>query len=230
MDDARSGDAAPQGNRNLARIAAWVGPALIAIWSIVALRGFAFGGRLSDQHPDLLTFWLPRACLLGRALRVGHLPLWNPHELFGTPFLADPQSGWLSIPWMTLPTALGCGAGLAAIIVVHPLLAGLGLHAYLRRLGLGRPAATVGGLSLAAMVAGSKIAISLPFAGTIAWTPLVLLGVDGYLRGVGARRLGWLGLAAVAWGQVAASHLSHGLVVATLLLIAVGVGTLVGEA
>ena len=103
---------ASRGRAWIARLAPWSGPLLIVAWSLVALRGFLVGGRLSDQHPDLLTFWLPRSCLLGDALRDGRLPLWNPHELFGTPFLADPQSGWLSLLWTTLPTALGCGRGL----------------------------------------------------------------------------------------------------------------------
>ena len=221
---------ASRGRAWIARLAPWSGPLLIVAWSLVALRGFLVGGRLSDQHPDLLTFWLPRSCLLGDALRDGRLPLWNPHELFGTPFLADPQSGWLSLLWTTLPTALGCGRGLAAIIVVQPIIAGLGLYAFLRRIGLGRPAATAGGLSLAMLVGASKIAISMPFAGAIAWTPLLLLGADGYLRERGPHALPWLALAALAWGQVAAAHLSHGLVVATVLLVAVGTGTLAGAA
>ncbi|MFM8998933.1 MAG: hypothetical protein ACKOKE_02485, partial [Actinomycetota bacterium] len=198
-----------------------VGPGIIVASVLVALRGFALGGALSDQHPDLLTFWLPRSCLLGDALRAGRLPLWNPHELAGTPYLADPQSGWLSLLWMVLPTLLGCGAGLAAIIVVQPLLAGLGMHWFLRREGLGRPAATAGGLGLAMLLAQSKLAISMPFAGAIAWIPLLLTGAAAFARASGSRRLPWLGLAAFAWGQVAAAHLSHGVVIATTLAVAV---------
>ena len=199
----------------------FLGPGLIVASVLVALRGFAFGGSLSDQHPDLLTFWLPRSCLLGDALRVGRLPLWNPHELAGTPYLADPQSGWLSVLWMSLPTLLGCGAGLAAIIVAQPIVAGLGMHWFLRREGLGRPAATAGGLGLAMLLAQSKLAISMPFAGAIAWTPFVLVGAAAYARASGWRRLPWLGLGAFAWGQVAAAHLSHGVVIATALAVAV---------
>lgn len=202
------------------------GPALIIAAVLVALRGFAFGGALSDQHPDLLTFWLPRSCLLGDALRSGRLPLWNPHELAGTPYLADPQSGWLSVLWMSLPTLLGCGAGLAAIIVVQPMIAGLGMRWFLRREGLGHPAATAGGLGLAMLLAQSKLAISMPFAGAIAWTPLLLVGTAAFARSTGWRRMPWLALAAFAWGQVAAAHLSHGVVIATALAVAVLVAVL----
>ena len=72
------------------------GPALIVGSVLFALRGIAFLPNLSDQHPDILSFWLPRSCMLGRAIADGHVPLWNPFEMSGTWFAADPQSGWLS--------------------------------------------------------------------------------------------------------------------------------------
>lgn len=187
---------------------------------LLALRGFAFANLLTNQHPDILSFWLPRSCLMGRALRAGHVPLWNPYEMAGTPFAADAQSGWLSLPAMLLSWTFGCGGGLRAMIVLNPILAGLGTWWFLRREGVGRLAATAGGLSLAMAMAASQIAISMPFAGTLAWTPFVLVGASGYLSAerLGAR-LPWLALAALAWGQVAAAHLSHGLVMATALAL-----------
>ncbi len=197
------------------------GPALIVISVLVALRGFAFAGLLTNQHPDILTFWLPRSCLIGRSLAAGHVPLWNPFEMAGTPFAADPQSGWLYLPWMALSTVLPCGAGLQAFIVVQPILAGLGLFWFLRRERLGRVAATAGGLSIAMMIAASNVAISLPFSGTLAWTPFVLVGASGFLSEVAwPRRLAWLALGAIAWGQVANAHLSHGLLLCTGLVLA----------
>lgn len=196
------------------------GPALIVASVLVALRGFAFLPLLSTQHPDLASFWLPRSCLLGRALSEGRVPLWNPFEMAGAPFAADTQSGWLALPTMLASWLLGCGDGLRALIVLHPVLAGLGLRWFLRKEGLGRVAATAGGLSLAMVIASSIVAISMPFAGTLAWTPFVLVGASGYLGARGRRRVAWLGLAAVAWGQVAAAHLSHGLLICTALAAA----------
>ena len=196
------------------------GPALIVVSVLIALRGFAFLPNLSDQHPDILSFWLPRSCMLGRAIADGHVPLWNPFEMSGTWFAADPQSGWLSLPTMASSWLFGCGGGLRALIVLNPILAGLGLFWFLRKEGLGRIAATAGGLSLAMAVSASILAISLPFAGTLAWTPFLLTGASGYFGRTGWRRLAWLALAAFAWGQVATAHLSHGLVMATVLVVA----------
>jgi hypothetical protein len=136
----------------------------------------------------------------------------------GTPFAADPQSGWLSLPTMAFSWMFGCGDGLRALIVLSPMMAGLGLRWFLRKEGLGRIAATAGGLSIAMAIAASSVAISLPFAGALAWTTIALVGASGFFSARGWRRLGWLALAALAWGQVATAHLSHGLVLCTGLL------------
>ncbi len=205
-----------------ARLAApLAGPTLIVASVLIALRGFAFGGLLSSQHPDVLSFWLPRACFMGRSLAAGHVPVWNPFEMAGAPFASDAQSGWLYLPWMALSWLLPCGDSLRAFIVLQPILAGLGVLWFLRREGLSRPAATAAGLSIAMAMAASTVAISLPFAGSLAWTPYVLVGASGFLEDDGwLRRVPWLALAAAAWGQVAAAHLSHGLVMCTGLTAA----------
>jgi hypothetical protein len=195
---------------------ALAGPFLIFASVLFAMRGFAFTNALTNQHPDILSFWLPRSCLLGRSLAAGHVPLWNPFEMAGVPFAADPQSGWLYLPSMLTSWALPCGEGLRAFIVLNPLLAGLGLYWFLRKEGLHRVAATAGGLSFSIAIAASFIAVSLPFAGTLAWTPFVLVGASGFWSAVRwSRRLGWAALAAVAWGQVANAHMSHGLAMCT---------------
>jgi hypothetical protein len=196
------------------------GPALIVVSVLVALRGFAFLPRLTNQHPDILSFWLPRSCLLGDALADGRVPLWNPFEMAGTPFAADAQSGWLSVPVMTFSWLFGCGDGLRALIVLYPIMAGLGLWWFLRKEGLGRVASTAGGLSIAMAIAASSVAISMPFAGALAWTTIVLVGASGFATSTGWRRLAWLALAALAWGQVATAHLSHGLLICTALVTA----------
>ena len=218
----------PSTARRLLNAAA--GPTLIVGSVLIALRGIAFLPNLSDQHPDILSFWLPRSCMLGRAIADGHVPLWNPFEMSGTWFAADPQSGWLSLPVMASSWVFGCGGGLRALIVLNPILAGLGLFWFLRKEGLGRIAATAGGLSISMAVSASILAISLPFAGTLAWTPLILVGASGFFARAGWRRLGWLALAAFAWGQVATSHLSHGLVMATGLVVAYVVACAIREA
>lgn len=214
---------APRRDERLRRLLAVIaGPALIIVAVLFAMRGFAFGSALTHQHPDILTMWLPRFCFLGDNLAAGHVPLWNPFQFTGAPYVADAQSGWLYLPPSVLFTVLpNCGDALRLFIVFNPLLAGLGLYWFLRKEELHRAAATAGGLSYALVMAASSVAISLPFAGTLAWTPLVLVGASGWMRAeTWPRRLGWLALGALAWSQVSAAHMSHGLLMCSWLTFA----------
>ncbi|MDP9329259.1 MAG: hypothetical protein M3P11_01240 [Actinomycetota bacterium] len=198
---------------------ALAGPVVIVGSVLFALRGYAFHPLLTNTHPDILGFWLPRYAFLGRSLAAGHVPLWNPFEMAGHPFAADPQSGWLYAPAMVLFSWLPPGAAIRALIVLNPVFCGLGMYAFLRSERLGRIAATGGGLSAAMLISTSWIAISLPFAGVLAWTPVVLLSASRYRHTERwSRRLAWLAVGAFGWSQVANAHMSHGLTICTLLV------------
>ena len=229
MSTTLAGSAAPprdvddlERNPRLRRIAAaCAGPVVIVAGVLFALRGFAFHPLLTNHQPDILSFWLPRWTFLGRSLAAGHVPLWNPFEMLGYRFAADPQSGWLYAPPMLLFSVLSPGAAMRSMIVANPLLAGLGLFWFLRKDSLSRPAATAGGLSLAMLMSTSEMAIEMPFAGFLAWTTIVLVGASGYRQATQwSARLAWLALSAFAFSQVASAHMSHGLVMCSLLVVA----------
>ncbi|MEA2557476.1 MAG: hypothetical protein QOG88_1014 [Actinomycetota bacterium] len=221
--DARSPADAPRTRFLLLRRMAAVitGPAIIVVFVLITLRGFAFYPELTNRHPDILAFWLPRYAFLGRTLASGHIPLWNPFEMGGYRFAADPQSGWLYVPAMAFFSWFDPGRAMRALIVFNPLLAGLGMYWFLRKESLVRPAATAGGLCLAMLMSSSELAISMPFAGFLAWTTLVLVGASGFRQaGRWSRRVPWLALAGFAWSQVANAHMSHGLVMTSLMVAA----------
>jgi hypothetical protein len=215
-------DASPA--RDRVRPPSWApavaGPILIVAAVLVVLHSFAFGGRLTLQHVDVLSQWLPTYCFLGKSLAAGHIPAWNPFVMGGVPFAADPQSGWMYLPAMLLFSAMPCDVAMRWFIVLQPVLAGLGLFWFLRSEGLGRAAAATGGVVLALVVADSYIAVSIPFSGTLAWTALMLAAASRLLRASAwPARIGWTAATAAAWGQAAAAHLSNGLVIATLALV-----------
>ena len=193
------------------------GPALIVAAVVVALHGFLFQSRLSSQHPDVLGFWLPTYCFLGKSLAAGHLPAWNPHVMGGVPFAADPQSGWMYAPAMLLFSGLPCGVAMRAMIALQPALGGAALYGFLRKEGISRPGATVGGLALALGLCASRLVLFLPFPSSFAWTAVLLWCCSGALN---ARtlpaRIGWVLAAALAWGQLAAAYFSHGLILGTV--------------
>lgn len=182
----------------------------------MVLHGFLFQSRVSSQHPDLLGFWLPTYCFLGKSLAAGHIPAWNPHVMAGVPFAADPQSGWVYAPAMFLFSTLPCAVAIRLLVALQPALGGIGLYGFLRREGLSRPAATTGGLALALSLAASRLTLFLPFPSAFAWTAVLLWASSATLSaGTGPRRVGWVLMAAFAWGQLAAAYFSHGLILGT---------------
>ncbi len=201
--------------------AAAAGPVLITACVLVVLQGFVFGGRISAQHVDPLSQALPSLCLLKSSIAAGHLPLWNPLQMGGLPFAADPQSGWLTFPAMALAAALPCGAALRVLIPLLPIMAGLGTYAFLRGEGVSRAGSTIAGLMLSLGIAASDLTLSFPFAGAIAWTAITLAAAGRMLRAeTWSRRLAWLVAVSLAWGQIAAAHLSQGFVVGSMVVLA----------
>ncbi len=196
------------------------GPTLIVLAVLLVMRTYAFRGMITTQHGDILPQWLPFFDYLGRTLRSGHIPGFDPYSMAGVPFAADPQTGWMYLPAMLLFTALPSAAAIRWFLVLQPILAGLGVYWFLRAEGTNRSAATAGGLVMSLVMADSYLGLEIPFAGAIAWTALALAAAA---RMVHAERWGprlvWLALTAVAWGQIAGAHLSHGLVAGTGLLL-----------
>ncbi len=193
---------------------------MIVLGPAIVLRAFWLGGHLTNQHVDLLSFWLPRWCYLGSAVSAGHVPTWLPYQFGGVPFASDPQSGWLYAPVMALFSTMSCARALDVMIVLNPIVAGLGLYVFFRNEGTGRPAAAVGGLTLSLSISSSVVALSMPFAATLAWTAVALAGAAGYLHArTPARTLGWLAVTAFGLSQVAAALLTDGLLIATMALL-----------
>ncbi|HEX2068829.1 MAG TPA: hypothetical protein VHH54_01315 [Actinomycetota bacterium] len=201
-------------------LGALAGPSLIVASVLFVLNRF-LAGRLFPLQTDIRAQWLPYFCFFGRRLREGHLPAWNPHVMGGIPSAADPQMGWLNFPAMALFGTMPCDTALRWYLVLQPIVAGLGMYWFLRSEGLSRASATVGGLMLALPIAGSGI-FGLPWlSGALAWSAVTLAAASRFIRTKAwPARLGWLAAAALAWGQVAAAHFSHGLVIGTAALLA----------
>jgi hypothetical protein len=198
---------------------ALAGPALIVASVLVVLHGFWLHPKLTNQQVDLLAFWMPRWCYLGDSLSAGHVPTWLTNQFGGVPYASDPQSGWLYVPAMALFMVFGCVRALGLFIVLQPILAGLGLYGFFRHEGASRPASTVGGLTLALSVTGGSAVLSLPFSGTLAWTAIALAGASGYLHARTPLRIGlWMAFTAFAVSQIAAAHMTDGLLIGAAII------------
>jgi hypothetical protein len=196
------------------------GPILIVCSVLIVLARFALGGKATTQHFDLLPLWLPTHCFLGSSLAAGNVPAWNPFAMGGTPFAASPQSGWLYLPAIVLYSTLPCARALGWFIAIQPMIAGVGIYSLLRSEGVARPAAAVGGVCLSLSMAGSFTAISLPFSGAVGWSTVCLATTSRLWRATtGRRRILWALATALAWGQLASAHMSHGLFVGTVAML-----------
>src|SRR5919202_2125128 len=88
---------------------------------------------------DSATQYYPWYYFLGESLRSGSVPGWNPYQFSGTPFAADPLTGWTYLPAMVLFTLLPLAVAVKGLMFSHLLLAGLSTYALARTLGMGFP-------------------------------------------------------------------------------------------
>lgn len=114
-------------------------------------------------------------------LREGHLPLWNPMQLCGAPFLADPGTGVfqpLNAVFLLLTTEQG--------MAVHGFLAlflmGLFFVLFARALDIGYTPALVGAVVYAFSGAAATALPQPEVLSTLAWTPLLFWAVREFAR------------------------------------------------
>src|SRR5260221_2280372 len=186
-----------------------------AILTLIALCLFFFWrlytpnapDRLSVNQSDFSSQYYNFGVYQARRLSSGRLiPLWNPYNYGGTPFLADPQAS-VAYPLRWVFLALYPGdrwpyAALEAEVMLHFLLTSLLMYALVRRI-TGRP---IGGLIAAIAYTYGGYLSSFPSqqvtileSGT--WLPMVLLGIHEATSG-GPRRWGWYVIAGLGLGLI----------------------------
>lgn len=137
---------------------------------------------------DVYQYFLPNGSFLHEELRSGNLPLWNPFQFAGQPFLG------LHVPAVLYPlnlmafTIFDAAQGLEALFVAHMVIVGFFTWLFARRVGLG---------DLAAVAAATTYALSSPVVLGLyqpaimsgnAWLPAILWAIHGLTS---ERRLRW---------------------------------------
>lgn len=116
---------------------------LMTPWRDYARERFPDFREAQNGMFDPLQQYYPWRLFAVRSLREGHLPLWNPYMLCGTPFLANLLSAVLYPPNLLFAMVpVGKGFGYSALL--HLTLVGWGMFFFLREIGLRRGPAGVG--------------------------------------------------------------------------------------
>src|SRR5262249_59121460 len=112
-----------------------------AVWRWGIVASWAPQGSWTPGFGDLTAYFFPKWVHGTAAVLSGRIPLWNPLELCGMPFLATAQVAAL-YPVKNLVFALFPAAtALQVNTVAHLVLAGALEYAYARWIGAGRAAA-----------------------------------------------------------------------------------------
>lgn len=169
---------------------------------------FDSGVVLSSPSGDVATQFLYTRAYAANEILGGSFPLWNPFLYSGVPFFGDFQSALLYPPnliFLFLPLPLAITWSFA----IHVFLFGACLYAWGCGRGLGRLPAFIAG---AGAMFGAGFFLHI-YAGhlsnicTMAWAPLVFLGIDQWMK---TRRFAWVLLAGAAAAlQVFAGHVQY---------------------
>ena len=162
----------------------------LALWSRVLFTGQVLlpGAMLSGFHPfggqvsapwnilqwDSLAQYYPWRHFAAQELRAGHIPLWNPFEFTGTPFVANAQSAVfypLNLPFWLFDTAYAFGV--AALL--HTLLSAFATYFLCQRWNLSRAASVVAAIAFAFCGYLAAWALLPTLFSTASWLPLCLL-------------------------------------------------------
>ena len=112
-------------------------------------RGAGLAGPVSNTYiRDTIDTFIPNTVLFADALRDGEFAAWNPYILGGVPLGATPNfsvASPLTTPFLLLPGWLAP----AYVKLLEIAVTVGGVYLFTRRIGLGRPAALLGGLVFA---------------------------------------------------------------------------------
>jgi len=184
--------------------------AVLGIVTLVALMQVFFRGALMGQ--DSATQFYPWYDYLGERLRSGHIPGWNPYQFSGTPFAADPQSGWTYLPAMLIFSLFSLPVAIPVFLTLHLVIAGGATYALARLLRLGVSGALIAAIAyeLSGPVYGRSVCCAAGFE-VATWAPVALVGAELAIqrRDIVGRFAGWF-VAGLAISQALAAWLGQG--------------------
>jgi hypothetical protein len=185
-----------------------LGALLIVVLAVLAVN---FWSRYNLYRLDIVTFYIPWYEHLGERLRDLDIPGWMPYAMSGSPFAADPQSGWGYLPAMVIFTIAPSLSGYIAFVGFHVVLAAAGTYAYARVIGVNPAGAFAAGATFTLGNFMERTACCTVHMQVAVWIPAIFLCYELSRRArTVASRFGWLVLAGVGTGQMVAGWVGQG--------------------
>lgn len=186
--------------------------AVLALFLLAVLGAWDLLGNEYVVGADAATQYYPWYSFLGKSLRSGEIPEWNPYQFSGTPFVADPLSGWAYLPAMLLFALLPLTAAAQSFVLFHLSLATLSAYALARSLGQKVPGALLAGVAYGfSGLLYLQSTCCFTYVSVMSWFPLAILGAELAIRSRRlAERLLWWGMSGLALSQVLAAWFGQG--------------------
>jgi hypothetical protein len=169
------------------RVALPVGAALvpaaiaIGLWVFrVALPGAE--NPVPAVADDLLDYYYPTYEAAAQVIRSGQLPLWDPNQLCGTPWLATMQGGFLYPPNVVF-LLLDTHVAMAVSAALHLGVVAIGVALLCARLGLAAPFASLAALLCAGRGVWPAMVGAPNALAASAWLPWGAMGALDLARG-----------------------------------------------
>lgn len=135
----------------------------------------------NNAMPDVITQTYPWKHFTIEELKKGEIPFWNPYSFSGTPHLANYQTAVFS-PFNLLYFILPFLDAWSIIVLLQPLLAGIGTYLYLRQVKVSQAGVLLGAVAL--MFSGF-IVVWMAYgtlAMAIVFLPLILYFIEKFFE------------------------------------------------
>jgi hypothetical protein len=143
---------------------------------------------------DCTFSYFPRRVFATRLMREGEIPLWNPHQFCGTPFLANYQSGVL-YPVNLALYPVDPHQQMDLFVYIHFIIAAIFTYLLARRLGISPGGSLVSALALTFSGFMATRYGQPTFISTAAYIPALLYFGEGLVLSPGLKRAGLLAAA-----------------------------------
>lgn len=152
--------------------------AAILVSGIIAYRKVIFSTGPAIQVNDIPILFYPTYFFVKHAFTSGQIPFWDTHLVFGQPLLFNLGMGLLYFPFLIFLYFSGTAdlipRHLELFIITHLILSGITMYLGMRKIGIRRAGACLGGIIFQLYIGNRDIFVWPPMSFGLPWVPLAI--------------------------------------------------------